>query len=890
MKNVLISIEITLLFVIVLVSCDSTGRQKHFLTDATYRQQVHNQFLIRQQMAAHREEALFAVFKDPALNLETREALEFLYAYMPLCDLADYDGYFFKKQVEASFAARDFFHWGKTIPEDIFRHFVLVYRVNNEYLDTARLVFFHELKERVKELSMAEAALEVNHWCHEKVTYRATDGRTSSPLSLIRTSWGRCGEESTFTVTALRAVGIPARQCYTPRWVHTNDNHAWVEVWIDGKWYYMGACEPEPELNMAWFTDPAKRTMMVHTNVFGLYKGPEEKNLEKPLYSIINLLDNYADTRQVKVQVVDEQSNPVKGAKVKFKVYNYAELYPICESVTGKEGTASIISGKGDLMIWASMDNRYGYEKSSEQDDMVTVVLNRVAGEIYKEDFMMNVPLEQSIKSASSEKIAANALRLAYEDSIRNAYMNTFPTEEYAYKISETAKLNRQNVWKYLQLAQGNWKEIEQFMLNNKENPLLFPFLSTLSEKDLRDTPEAYLNDHLRDKNISEITHHLTEEMIVQNILSPRISLELIKPWRRFFQQKEIKENIVGANPTPTNIIDYIKKNIVINDAENYYNCLITPQGVYELKIANQRSCNVFFVAICRSQGIPAKIETATGKPYYFEDGIWKEARFTEEQDDEKNVSLRVALTLTSALTNSIKPEYYTHYTVAAFKDGDFHTLDYEDDPVVSKFPYTLHLDEGYYRLMSGSRANDGSVTVQVNYFNLKSDKPITISVTLPEITGKLLVRGNVDLNTLITLNDNSKKSLKTFDNNKGLMICFLDPGKEPSKHLLQDLPAQQHDLESWGGGILLMIPDDKRNSAFNPSTFKNLPKQTIWVTDHHRSLLKTIEKELQIDFQDNFPLTVYLSTNGGILYFSQGYKIGISEEVLKTIYLENRE
>jgi hypothetical protein len=44
----------------------------------------------------------------------------------------------------------------KTIPDDIFRHFVLVYRVNNEYLDTARTAFFEELKERVKHPSIID--------------------------------------------------------------------------------------------------------------------------------------------------------------------------------------------------------------------------------------------------------------------------------------------------------------------------------------------------------------------------------------------------------------------------------------------------------------------------------------------------------------------------------------------------------------------------------------------------------------------------------------------------------------------------------------------------------------------------------------------------------------
>ena len=129
--------------------------------------------------------------------------------------------------VRASQKAADEMPWGKVIPEDLFRHFVLPVRVNNEHLDSARVVFYEELKNRVKSLSLYDAILEVNHWCHEKAIYTPSDARTSSPLATVRTAYGRCGEESTLLVAALRSVGIPARQVYTPRWAHTDDNHAW---------------------------------------------------------------------------------------------------------------------------------------------------------------------------------------------------------------------------------------------------------------------------------------------------------------------------------------------------------------------------------------------------------------------------------------------------------------------------------------------------------------------------------------------------------------------------------------------------------------------------------------------------------------------------------------
>jgi transglutaminase-like putative cysteine protease len=876
-------------FVIAALCCfcltNACQNNKHFLTNETYRNEVHDHFLKRKQEVGKRGSDLFSVFNKRDLTIKQREALEFLYAYMPWCDLADYDGEFFLKQVDAAFNARDYFHWGKTIPEDIFRHFVLVYRINNEYLDTARLAFFEELKDRIKGLSMGEAALEVNHWCHEKVTYRGTDGRTSAPLALVRTSWGRCGEESTFTATALRAVGIPARQCYTPRWVHTDDNHAWVEVWIDGQWHYMGACEPEPELDMAWFTAPAKRAMMVHTTVFGKYTGPEEKNLETLLYSKINLLANYAKTRHVNVKIVDEHGQPVNDATVKFHVYNYAEFYPISTNLTNKEGITSITSGMGDLMIWANKDDLYGYGKSTPTDEIVTIQLNRIPGKVYVEDITMNVPPEQKVKEVAPEKIIQNVIRLAQEDSIRNAYMNTFATREYAAELAKKTNLDKDNVWKYLQMAQGNWQEISNFLETEKDSPYIFPFLASLLEKDLRDTPADYLRDHLSRGKDLIVKPGTPKELIASKILSPRIALELIKPWRSFFLSKVSEDEIIAMQQNVDDIITFVSKEIKIEDEKNYYNCYITPRGVYELGISDRRSRDVLFVALCRSFGIAAQIEQATGKPQYYENGEWKDAIF--EKIEEVTATPKVNLTLLNAASNTIKPGYSTHFTLDLFKDGDFQSLDYWDSPIFKNFPVKVKLDEGYYRLMVGSRANDGSVSIHNEYFRLYNNENVTKTVTLPETIGKIFVQGIVDMNTVVVLDDNKKCSLKELANGKGLMLCFVDMGKEPSKHIVQDLPAQQKELEEWNGGIVLMTPGDKLNKTFDASAFRNLPAQTIWGIDHECTLLNNVASALQIEFRDNFPLMVYVSNNGGILYSSVGYRIGIGENIIKTIRLE---
>lgn len=136
---------------------------------------------------------------------------------MPLVDITDYVTYYHLANTRSAHRAQEEMPWEKDVPELLFRHFVLPVRFNNEALDMSRPVFLKELSERVKNLSMYEAILEVNHWCHEHVTYQPSDARTLSPLACIKkTAIGRCGEESTFTVAALRSIGIPARQVYTP--------------------------------------------------------------------------------------------------------------------------------------------------------------------------------------------------------------------------------------------------------------------------------------------------------------------------------------------------------------------------------------------------------------------------------------------------------------------------------------------------------------------------------------------------------------------------------------------------------------------------------------------------------------------------------------------------
>jgi hypothetical protein len=144
-------------------------------------------------------------------------------------------------------------------------------------------------------------------------------------------------------------------------------------------------------------------------------------------------------------------------------------------------------------------------------------------------------------------------------------------------------------------------------------------------------------------------------------------------------------------------------------------------------------------------------------------------------------------------------------------------------------------------------------------------------------------------METTIKTNDNKTLSLKSLSKGKGLALCFLDPGKEPSKHILQDFPSVQNEIQDWGGGVVFMVPDDKLSEAFKVAAFPGLPEQAVWATDTKRVLLNAITKVLNFEMVDNFPLTLYISDKGDILYDAVGYKIGTGKDILNVIELEKK-
>ena len=862
MKRILISAS---LFALTLTA----GAQGSFITDTQYRAGMESLFNQRIKTVGKK----FYNTKKEKLTADEQEALKFLYAYMPLADVTDYPTSFFADNVRLSFKARNEMSWGKNVPELLFRHFVLPIRVNNEPLDASRAYFYKELKERIKNLSMHDAILEINHWCHEKVTYQPADARTSSPLQTLRTATGRCGEQSTFAVAALRAMGIPARQVYTPRWAHTDDNHAWVEAWADGKWYFLGACEPEPVLNLGWFNAPASRAMLMHTRAFGNYNGPEEVLQRTNNFTEINLTSNYAPTAEVKFEVKDTDGKPVSGAKVEFKIYNYAEFYTAVTKQTDAQGRTSLSAGMGDLLIWASKDGNYGYSKASfGKDNTVTITLNHnmlsdKSKASFEEETFNIIPPAENAKTpyVSDEMRKENNRRFAYEDSIRKAYTATFLTKEQAEKINPRAA-------EYLVKSRGNKQTIIDFLARHKDNEArALGILATLSDKDLRDIPTEILEDNFTAKT---------------NQLSPRVEDEMITiPFKNYLEKAFAGKTAEMFRKDPTALVAWINKNIRIASEYNALHIAQTPVGVMESKTTDERSRDIFFVDVARSLGIEARKDVVTGKVQYMKDGKWMDVKFDSKEQATAPTGKLVLTYEPSAFLDD--PKYYNHFTISRIVNGSPQLMNFEEGQAdmgngtcwSNTFKNGYSFDTGTYMLTTGTRLASGSVLAATRIFNIEKGKTTTLPLDIRQDANDVSVIGQFNSESIIS-KDGKDVSILSQTGRGYYILAVLGVGQEPTNHALHDIEKERAAFESWGRPVVLLFESEADAKKFQKDEFGSLPSTVQYAIDKNGAIREQIAREMKLQSKTQMPMFIIADTFNRVVFSSQGYTIGLGEQM----------
>ncbi|TYP79238.1 transglutaminase-like domain-containing protein [Paenibacillus methanolicus] len=862
-----------------------------FSMDQETMERIERKFEAKAELAKSRARQLLGVFEQ-ALTAEESWALKFLFAYMPVNDLADYDGELFLSHVRRTLQIRELMPWGPRVPDHLFLHFVLPYRVNTEDIEDSRGILHAELADRTKHLSMAEAILETNYWCHEKATYIGSDLRTLSPLSMIRNARGRCGEESTLAVAALRSIGIPARQVYTPRWAHCDDNHAWVEAWADGQWHYFGACEPEARLDQGWFTPPARRAMLVNTRIFANYPGPEAITLAADWFTEINLLANYARTRTITVRVNDEQGRPVAEADVHFEVYNYAELYPLATLPTNGQGEAVFMTGFGDLVVRAVKAGKWGESfLSAAQGDRIELVLDRTEQTAGTIDIDLIPPAETEgdpQAPLNEEQIARHERRLEEGTKLRAVYEGTFMSEADAAAIAGETGLPAEQVWEALRKARGNSREIAAFLQENAAQYGIWTLriLEGLNEKDLTDTFRETLRDHLIGS--LAVQGDLSEPIFERYVLCPRVLYEMLVPYKRYFQEAFTKEQTEAFRADPGKVARLLDEDFELWEDLPNLKGKGNPVGAFELMRGDAMSRNILFVSICRSLGIAARLHPSEQKPQYLAgEGRWADAIFAREADGatQEITKSGTLILLKDPHADDAAPaaSYAENFSFARLENGFYKTL-LLPHGTTDVYDAPIEAEAGAYRIITGVRLKDGSVRARLAYVNVLADEETRVTLTYRKAAVDLPDLGALRTENTFTLPNGKARSFGELIGRQGAIAAWIEPEREPSKHLLRELGELSEAYAQTGAPIIIVVEESRWSALFEPAQYPKLPSTAVFVKANgaNEDLPDFIMQ--QPASEAGYPHLFVMDQGQRIRYAASGYKIGTGKEALQAL------
>lgn len=259
-------------------------------------------------------------------------------------------------------------------------------------------------------------------------------------------------------------------------------------------------------------------------------------------------------------------------------------------------------------------------------------------------------------------------------------------------------------------------------------------------------------------------------------------------------------------------------------------------------------------------------------------------------------------------------PKYYSHFTLSKYKDGTFRLLNYDEGDVDMGGGATwsnllkkgIRLDAGYYMLVSGTRMASGAVLSQVSFFNVEPEKTTTVDLVMRESKDQVQVIGNFNSESLYRpigtesgnnltsescgtvqgdIKDMASQSLLQACGRGYFVVGVLGVGQEPTNHALRDIAALGSEFEKWGRKMVFLFPSEEQYKKFRPAEFQGLPSTIIYGIDIDNSIQKQIAESMKLSNQTILPMFIIADTFNRVVFVSQGYTIGLGEQLMKVIH-----
>lgn len=83
---------------------------------------------------------------------------------------------------------------------------------------------------------------------------------------------------------------------------------------------------------------------------------------------------------------------------------------------------------------------------------------------------------------------------------------------------------------------------------------------------------------------------------------------------------------------------------------------------------------------------------------------------------------------------------------------------------------------------------------------------------------------------------------------------------------------------------MVLLFPDEARFRKYRPEDFAGLPSTIQYGIDTH-GIASQIVREMKLSASGSLPLFIIADTFNRVVFVSQGYTIGLGEQLMRTVH-----
>ena len=183
--------------------------------------------------------------------------------------------------------------------------------------------------------------------------------------------------------------------------------------------------------------------------------------------------------------------------------------------------------------------------------------------------------------------------------------------------------------------------------------------------------------------------------------------------------------------------------------------------------------------------------------------------------------------------------------------------------------------------MVTGNRIAGGTVLAKLDFFNVEPGKTKEMMISLRKNPVQAEILGKLNMESFLkSIKGQKPLNVKP---EKGIIIAWLDPLTEPSRHFIADLIAKNKEFNKWNGTILLFFNNEKEKSDFilkNGSALPGFISYQVTTSEASDLFKKSVKKPLAY----LMPIVAYINIKSEITYLSEGYRIGTGDDLLRFI------